>query len=143
MTILNSNQQEYWTMKQIADNLGVNKMKVYRTVTNNSIPYAYKKGQTLYFNATSKATIEDLITPNQSKITKLSLAVLKSLNEEIASQQEQIARLTKLLDQSQKLQLLAQQQRVAAEKEASKMKTELKQVDAQEFDTRPNEHSES
>ncbi|WP_268912249.1 helix-turn-helix transcriptional regulator [Lentilactobacillus sp. SPB1-3] len=135
---MSSSMQEYWTMKQIADGLGVNKMRVYRTVKNNNIPYARKQGQTLCFNATAKATIESLITPDKSKVTKLSLSVLKSLNEEIASQQEQIERLTKLLDQSQKLQLLAQQQRVAAEKAASQMKTELKQVDAQEFDSNSN-----
>ncbi|WP_237047517.1 helix-turn-helix domain-containing protein [Lentilactobacillus curieae] len=125
-------------MKQIADDLGVNKMRVYRTISKNNISESFKKGQALYFDEKAKTTIENLINPSSNRqlpTTNVSASVLRSLNEEIASQQEQIERLTQLLDQSQKLQLLAQQRSVAAERKANQMETQLKQIDAKEIDS--------
>ena len=133
-----NDKSNYWTMKQIADDLGVNKMRVYRTISKNNISESFKKGQALYFDEKAKTTIENLINPSSNRqlpTTNVSASVLRSLNEEIASQQEQIERLTQLLDQSQKLQLLAQQRSVAAERKANQMETQLKQIDAKEIDS--------
>ncbi len=104
-----------YTMKQIADELGVNKMKVYRTITKNHIKEHHKNGQTLYFDEMGKNGIEDIIKNQTTKKNqfknngvnkKNGENLIISLNDRIKSQKEQINNLTRLLDQSQQLQLM-------------------------------------
>ncbi len=53
-------------MKQIADELGVNKMRVYRTISRLNLTEAFKRGQTLYFNQDAKDAIEQAINQQVS-----------------------------------------------------------------------------
>lgn len=48
------NGKNGYSMKDIADLIGVSKMRVYRTITKNHYKERYKVGQTLYFDETVK-----------------------------------------------------------------------------------------
>lgn len=119
-----------YSMKEIADSIGVNKMKVYRSITNHHYKEQYKNGQTLYFSETVKKLIEkDLVegtvTENRNKNNSESNGeLIDALEERINSQQQQIENLTRLLDQSQKLQLMAENKIKQLENKDDKSDTE-------------------
>jgi len=107
---MNSGKKGY-SMKEIADLIGVSKMKVYRTVTKKHYKEQYKIGQTLYFDETVKTLLEkelkeETVTENHN--TERKDYLVEELKDRVQSQQEQIVKLTKLLDQSQQLQLVAE-----------------------------------
>ncbi|GAF35901.1 replication protein B [Lentilactobacillus farraginis DSM 18382 = JCM 14108] len=104
---LSEQEKQGWTMKQIADDLGVNKMRIYRTISRLNLKEAYKKGQTLYFDQAAKDAVENAIRPNtsqsvrtnpqsrQTKTTDTSAnQLLVSLNDRVKAQQTQIETLT-------------------------------------------------
>lgn len=111
-----------YSMKEIADSIGVNKMKVYRSITSNHYKEQYKNGQTLYFSETVKKLVEkdltkETVTENRNKEnSKSNGELIDALEERINSQQKQIEDLTRLLDQSQKLQLIAEKKVMTLEK---------------------------
>lgn len=126
-----TDNQTGWTMKQIADELGVNKMKVYRTINRHEISESFKKGQALYYNEDARKQIEQFINENPTHTGNNKEVVedfKESLNKQIKNQQEQIENLTKLLDQSQRLQLIAEQRSVNAEKKVIELQNKLKQL---------------
>lgn len=136
---LDKNEQQGWTMKQIADELGVNKMRVYRTISRLNLKEAYKKGQALYFDVTAKTAIENAIrqtgttTSNQSATgsqSSIANEFAESLNDRIKSQQDQIENLTKLLDQSQRLQLVAEKRTSEAEKKIGVLQKQMALISA-------------
>ncbi|WP_237745700.1 helix-turn-helix domain-containing protein [Lentilactobacillus farraginis] len=104
---MSEQEKQGWTMKQIADDLGVNKMRIYRTISRLNLKEAYKKGQTLYFDQAAKDAVENAIRPNtsqsvrtnpqsrQTKTTDTSAnQLLVSLNDRVKAQQTQIETLT-------------------------------------------------
>jgi len=106
-----SNNKNGYSIKEIADAIGVSKMKVYRTITKNHYKEQYKVGQTLYFDETVKTLLEKelkelTVTEDRNKEQKDYL--VNELKDRVQSQQEQIVKLTRLLDQSQQLQLMAE-----------------------------------
>ena len=136
---LDKNEQQGWTMKQIADELGVNKMRVYRTISRLNLKEAYKKEQALYFDVTAKTAIENAIrqtgttTSNQSATgsqSSIANEFAESLNDRIKSQQDQIENLTKLLDQSQRLQLVAEKRTSEAEKKIGVLQKQMALISA-------------
>lgn len=106
-----SNGKNGYSMKEMADLMGVSKMKVYRTITKNHYKEQYKVGQTLYFDETVKNLLEkDLkeISVTEGHNTEQKDNLVEELKDRVQSQQEQIVKLTRLLDQSQQLQLMAE-----------------------------------
>ena len=106
-----SNNKNGYSIKEIADAIGVSKMKVYRTITKNHYKEQYKVGQTLYFDETVKKLLyKDLkqVTVTEGHNTEQKNYLVDELKDRVQSQQEQIVKLTKLLDQSQQLQLMAE-----------------------------------
>lgn len=106
-----SNIKNGYSMKEIADSIGVSKMKVYRTITKKHYKEQYKVGQTLYFDETVKKLLyKDLkqVTVTEGHNTEQKNYLVDELKDRVQSQQEQIVKLTKLLDQSQQLQLMAE-----------------------------------
>ena len=106
-----SNIKNGYSMKEIADSIGVSKMKVYRTVTKKHYKEQYKIGQTLYFDETVKNLLEKEFkkeTVTEDHNTERKDYLVEELKDRVQSQQEQIVKLTKLLDQSQQLQLVAE-----------------------------------
>ncbi|MBS0948688.1 replication protein B [Levilactobacillus brevis] len=106
-----SNNKNGYSIKEIADAIGVSKMKVYRTITKNHYKEQYKVGQTLYFDETVKTLLEKelkelTVTEDRNKEQKDYL--VNELKDRVQSQQEQIVKLTRLLDQSQQLQFMAE-----------------------------------
>lgn len=98
-------------MKEIADLIGVSKMKVYRAITRNHYKEQYKVGQTLYFGETVKTLLEKEIkeeTVTEDHNTEQKDYLVEELKDRVQSQQDQIVKLTRLLDQSQQLQLMAE-----------------------------------
>lgn len=106
-----SNNKNGYSIKKIADLIGVSKMKVYRTITKNHYKEQYKVGQTLYFDETVKNLLEKElkeVSVTEDHNTEQKDYLVDELKDRVQSQQEQIVKLTKLLDQSQQLQLMAE-----------------------------------
>jgi IS30 family transposase len=105
-----SNNKNGYSIKKIADLIGVSKMKVYRTITRNHYKEQYKVGQTLYFDETVKNLLEKElkeVSVTEDHNTEQKDYLVDELKDRVQSQQEQIVKLTRLLDQSQQLQLMA------------------------------------
>ena len=106
-----NNDKNGYSMKEIADLIGVSKMKVYRAITRNHYKEQYKVGQTLYFGETVKTLLEKEIkeeTVTEDHNTEQKDYLVDELKDRVQSQQDQIVKLTRLLDQSQQLQLMAE-----------------------------------
>lgn len=106
-----SNNKNGYSIKKIADLIGVSKMKVYRTITRNHYKEQYKVGQTLYFDETVKNLLEKElkeVSVTEDHNTEQKDYLVGELKDRVQSQQEQIVKLTRLLDQSQQLQLMAE-----------------------------------
>lgn len=105
-----SNKKNGYSIKKIADLIGVSKMKVYRAITRNHYKEQYKVGQTLYFDETVKNLLEKElkeVSVTEDHNTEKKDYLVDELKDRVQSQQEQIVKLTRLLDQSQQLQLMA------------------------------------
>ncbi|RDF13009.1 replication protein B [Levilactobacillus brevis] len=106
-----SNKKNGYSIKKIADLIGVSKMKVYRAITRNHYKEQYKVGQTLYFDETVKNLLEKelkKVSVTEDHNTEQKDYLVDELKDRVQSQQEQIVKLTRLLDQSQQLQLMAE-----------------------------------
>jgi len=106
-----SNNKNGYSIKKIADLIGVSKMKVYRAITRNHYKEQYKVGQTLYFDETVKNLLEKElkeVSVTEDHNTEQKDYLVDELKDRVQSQQEQIVKLTRLLDQSQQLQLMAE-----------------------------------
>lgn len=106
-----SNKKNGYSIKKIADLIGVSKMKVYRAITRNHYKEQYKVGQTLYFDETVKNLLEKElkeVSVTENHNTEQKDYLVDELKDRVQSQQEQIVKLTRLLDQSQQLQLMAE-----------------------------------
>lgn len=106
-----SNKKTGYSIKKIADLIGVSKMKVYRAITRNHYKEQYKVGQTLYFDETVKNLLEKElkeVSVTEDHNTEQKDYLVDELKNRVQSQQEQIVKLTRLLDQSQQLQLMAE-----------------------------------
>lgn len=109
-----------YTQKQIADNLGTNKQKVYRYIRDHHIKSVAKKGQTYIYDETVLEQIRRELNGGKYNYTdvvellKQQLAdkdrELKAKDKQLATQAQQITASTKLADQAQQLQLDLQQQ---------------------------------
>lgn len=135
------------TMRQIAADSGVSKMTVYRIVTRERIKGRYGNDRALHFDDTAEQAIVAALGHDKNKndrnrddnsdissdaipdTSKTDLAL--ALNDRIESQQQQIEHLTRLLNQSQQLQLMAEQKLKRLEKPQNGPKSEPEAKDNQ------------
>lgn len=113
------------TIKQIADELGMSKQKVYRYIKANCISEAHQENGVMYFDETAENLIKHGLLKgdvrrevhheaHQNRISDtVSEAVIGLLKEELAAKNKQIEELNKRLAESQ--QLLNQQQQLTAQ----------------------------
>ena len=111
------------TIKQIADELKIEKQKVYRYIKKNCINEAHQKNGVMYYNeavqerikqafssktqnqrSTSNEALYDVLL-KQSEMLKNELEVK---NKQISELQERLAECQKLLDQQQQLHALTE-----------------------------------
>lgn len=124
------------TIKQIADELGLDKQRVYRFIKKNHISEVHQKSGILYYDE----TVESLIKSHFSKLnissevhqTTSNDAVIETLlkqteilQKELEIKNKQIDNLTKALDQEQQLHLLAKQQVQLLEQSADNSKNKI------------------
>lgn len=111
-----SKDEKLYSQKDIADRVGTSKSTVYRIIKELGLKNATKQSQTmLYDESVLKAVRKDF---EARKLNQNSSAesvhsndeLIAQLKDDLQHEREQVANLTKLLDQSQKLQLNLQQQ---------------------------------
>lgn len=111
-----SKDEKLYSQKDIADRVGTSKSTVYRIIKELGLKNATKQSQTmLYDESVLKAVRKDFEArklnqnpPAESVHSNDEL--IAQLKDDLQHEREQVANLTKLLDQSQKLQLNLQQQ---------------------------------
>ena len=108
--------EKLYSQKDIADRVGTSKSTVYRIIKELGLKNATKQSQTmLYDESVLKAVRKDF---EARKLNQNSPAesvhsndeLIAQLKDDLQHEREQVANLTKLLDQSQQLQLNLQQQ---------------------------------
>lgn len=119
------------TVKQIADELGVSKQKVYRFIVRNHITESSEVKQSKLYDETAEMIIKQGILENKSyqkshrevlqkniDDTIISLLQkeleqkneqLKEKDKQISEKDQQIAQLQKLIDQEQQLRMVTEQ----------------------------------
>ena len=111
-----SKDEKLYSQKDIADRVGTSKSTVYRIIKELGLKNATKQSQTmLYDESVLKAVRKDF---EARKLNQNSPAesvhsndeLIAQLKDDLQHEREQVANLTKLLDQSQQLQLNLQQQ---------------------------------
>lgn len=114
--IKTSEGEKLYSQKDIADRLGTSKSTVYRIIKELGLKHSTKQSQTmLYDESVLKAVRKDF---EARKLNQNSPAesvhsndeLIAQLKDDLQHEREQVANLTKLLDQSQQLQLNLQQQ---------------------------------
>lgn len=113
------------TIKQIADELGIDKQKVYRYIKKNHINEAHQKNGVMYYDEAVENSIKQAFlqnAPHQESasndavidvLLKQSEMLQKELeikNKQIEELNERLAENQKLLDQEQKLHAMAVQE---------------------------------
>jgi IS30 family transposase len=101
------------TTKQIADELGVSKQKVYRYIKKNCISEAHQKNGVMYYDEAAETLIKRGFFKNEAHHEAhheaVSEAVIELLKNELQAKNEQIEQLQKLLDQEQQLRMVSEQ----------------------------------
>ena len=114
------------TTKQIADELGISKQKVYRYIKENHIKEALQDGQTKWYNETVQKRIKEHFSNNEPHQKTTSEArhdvVYEALLKQLEIKDQQIENLTKLLDQEQQLNAINQQKILALEEKQEQPK---------------------
>lgn len=114
--IKTSEGEKLYSQKDIADRLGTSKSTVYRIIKELGLKHSTKQSQTMLYdesvlNAVRKSFEARKLTQNSSTESgRNSDELIAQLKDDLQHEREQVANLTKLLDQSQQLQLSLQQQ---------------------------------
>ena len=108
------------TIKQIADNLGLDKQKVYRYIKKNHINELHQNGQVMWFDDAVEICIKKAFSnettsnePHHEVVQTTSfdtvlLEQIKLLSKQLEEKDRQISNLQKLADQAQQLQAIAE-----------------------------------
>lgn len=110
------------TIKQLSDEIGVDKQKVYRYIKKNHINEAHQENGVMYYDETVQMQIKQALSQNeahheayQNHINEAVIDTLlkqsEMLKNELEAKNRQIAEMQKLLDQEQQLRM-AEHQRV-------------------------------
>lgn len=112
------------TLKQIADELGVDKQRVYRFVKKNHISEAHQSASTkLYDEAAQKLIFEAFSkdeTHHEAHQKHINDAVVDTLLKQLEEKDKQIEQLLKALDQAQQLHAVAESKIAQLEAPAEK-----------------------
>lgn len=108
-------ENKVYTIKEIADELNINKQKISRFLKSKKIEHVSKKGQTLLFDENARIAVLDFFTDDSDENNKTLIAQIKEKDKQIAD-------LTELLRNQQILTLHIQQ-------ENSEMKSKLSQIE--------------
>jgi len=104
------------TIKQIADELGISKQKVYRFIKKENINESYQENSVMYYDDVAENLINDYFLKqntinevHQNHINEtVNNTLIEMLKKELENKNKQIERLQTLLDQQQQLQLQQQ-----------------------------------
>jgi len=121
--------EKYYTIKNIADIVGVSKVTMFRYIKKESIHETIKKGNTNLYDETAKCFIikgfkekNVSIETETMKRNDSNFELIKIMKFQIDAKDKQIAKLheiikqdQKVLDQSQQLQLMAEKKIAALE----------------------------
>ena len=114
--IKTSEGEKLYSQKDIADRVGTSKSTVYRIIKELGLKHSTKQSQTmLYDESVLKSVKKDfenrkLVQGAASESSRSNDELIAQLKDDLQHEREQVANLTKLLDQSQQLQLNLQQQ---------------------------------
>ncbi|MGO2678167.1 MAG: helix-turn-helix domain-containing protein [Lactococcus lactis] len=108
-------ENKVYTIKEIADELNINKQKISRFLKSKKIEHVSKKGQTLLFDENARIAVLDFFTDSSDENNKTLIAQIKEKDKQITD-------LTELLRNQQILTLHIQQ-------ENSEMKSKLSQIE--------------
>lgn len=114
--IKTSEGEKLYSQKDIADRIGTSKSTVYRIIKELGLKHSTKQSQTmLYDESVLKAVKKDfenrkLVQGSVNESAKSNDELIAQLKDDLQHERETVANLTRLLDQSQQLQLSLQQQ---------------------------------
>ena len=111
-----SKDEKLYSQKDIADRVGTSKSTVYRIIKELGLTHSTKQSQTmLYDESVLKSVKKDvenrkLVQGSVNESAKSNDELIAQLKDDLQHERENVANLTRLLDQSQQLQLSLQQQ---------------------------------
>ena len=111
-----SEGEKLYSQKDIADRIGTSKSTVYRIIKELGLKHSTKQSQTmLYDESVLKSVKKDfenrkLVQGSVNESAKSNDELIAQLKDDLQHERETVANLTRLLDQSQQLQLSLQQQ---------------------------------
>lgn len=114
--IKTSEGEKLYSQKDIADRVGTSKSTVYRIIKELGLTHSTKQSQTmLYDESVLKSVKKDfenrkLVQGSVNESAKSNDELIAQLKDDLQHERENVANLTRLLDQSQQLQLSLQQQ---------------------------------
>ena len=117
--IKTSEGEKLYSQKDIADRLGTSKSTVYRIIKELGLKHSTKQSQTmLYDESVLKSVKKDfenrkLVQGSVNESAKSNDELIAQLKDDLQHERETVENLTRLLDQSQQLQLSLQQQLMA------------------------------
>lgn len=105
------------TLKQIADEIGIDKQKVYRFVKKNCINEVHQKNGVMYYDEVAESKIKQGFASKEvhqesassEAVIDVLLKQSETLQKELDIKNQQIANLQKLLDQEQQLRMVTEQ----------------------------------
>ena len=110
------------TIKQIADEIGISKQKVYRYIQKTGIKEARQEGQVKWYDEAAQTQIKKHFSDkkpesriNHHNINETVLKQLEVKDKQIEALQKQLSDMQTLLDQEQKLHMIAEQKILAIE----------------------------
>lgn len=110
-----SEEQQYLSIKQIADSLGVNKLRVYRYIKANNINEAYQENGTLLYDETAVKliisafeekgeTAETVRETFHNTVKDIAADTVDTLMKQLEEKDKQIEQLTAALQSAQETQ---------------------------------------
>ena len=114
--IKTSEGEKLYSQKDIADRVGTSKSTVYRIIKELGLKNSTKQSQTMLYDESvlkavrSEFEARKLAQNSPSESVQNNNELIAQLKDDLQHEREQVEKLTKLLDQSQQLQLNLQQQ---------------------------------
>lgn len=121
------------TIKQMSDEIGISKQKIYRYIKKNNINEVYQQDGAMYYDEVVQSQIKQEFTQkevhqevHQMHINEVAIEMLSKqlevLQNELEIKNKQIAEMQKLLDNEQKL--LDQEQQLSMSKQQQLLQLE-------------------
>lgn len=106
------------SIKEIADDLGISKQKVYRWIQANHITASHQDGQTKRYDDAAQDLIKRHFSESkphhEAHRNYINEAAFDALLKQLEDKDKQIAHLMTLLDHEQQLRMVAEQKLLAA-----------------------------